>query len=87
MSNLEHRKTSVAERDALDAKYRAARARIEKNRQVEAGQAGALMFAALAYQETLETNTLFATASHWAKLFCIAALFVIPNLLVLRVLF
>jgi hypothetical protein len=86
MSNVEDRKHSLEERRALEDTYRAARARIERNRQVESGQAAALMFAAMAYGDVLENNRPFALMSHWAKLFCIAAVFVIPNLLMIRVL-
>jgi hypothetical protein len=53
---------------------------------IENGQSGALLFAAMAYGDALEENTLFKTASHLAKLFCIAAAFIIPNLLVIHVL-
>ena len=86
MSNVEDRLSSMQENKALDARYKAARAEIEKSRRIEAGQAGALVFAAMAYGDVLEGNALFRAASHWAKLVCIAALFVIPNLLVIRVL-
>lgn len=87
MSNLEDRMYSVEEAREIDARYQRARAQIEKNREIEAGQASALFFASMAYRDTLETNKLFAAASHAAKLFCIAALFIIPNLLVIQVLF
>ncbi len=87
MSNVQDRLQSLEEMRELDARYAAARAQIERNREIEAGQAGALMFAALAYQDVLETNSLFAKASHAAKLFCILSACVIPNLLVLHVLF
>jgi hypothetical protein len=87
MSNVEMRLRSVEETRALDARYAKARAEIERGREIEAGQAGALVFAALAYNDTLNSNTLFARASHAAKLVCIAAVCIIPNLLVLHVLF
>ncbi len=87
MSNLEDRMYSVDEARAIDARYRKARAQLEKNARVEAGQGGAMMFAAMAYGEELETNTAFAKASHAAKLVCIAAVFIIPNMLAIRVLF
>lgn len=83
MSNLEDRKISVDEARAIDARYKAARAKIEKAREVEAGQAGALFFAAMAYGEELERNTLFQKASHAAKLFCIAFAFIVPNVLLI----
>ncbi|MCK0149788.1 hypothetical protein MWU54_07130 [Marivita sp. S6314] len=86
MSGVEARIAAKAEQDQLDARYAKARAEIERNRLIENGQSGALMFAALAYGDTLENNSLFRTASHAAKLFCIAAAFVIPNLLVISVL-
>ena len=86
MSNVEARKQSVEEGRALEELYQEARARIEKNRKIEQGQAGALMFAALAYGDAMENNRAFTLASHWAKLFCIAAVFIIPNLLMIRVL-
>ena len=84
MSNLEDR--GPVDADALDARYKAARAKLETSRKIEVGQAGATVFAALAYGEALESNSAFKTVSHWAKLMCIAALFLIPNLLVIRVL-
>jgi ferric-dicitrate binding protein FerR (iron transport regulator) len=86
MSNVEDRLQSLEERRALQERYLAARAKIEKNRRIEAGQSAALMFAALAYGDVLDNNRPFALMSHWAKLFCIAAAFVIPNLLMLKVL-
>ncbi|MDU8909941.1 hypothetical protein [Aestuariicoccus sp. MJ-SS9] len=86
MSSLDDRSLAAEETRALDARYAAARAEIERSRAVEQGQAGALVFAALAYGDALDSNTAFAKASHAAKLFCIAAVFVIPNLLVIRVL-
>jgi hypothetical protein len=85
MSNVEDRLNSL-DHQRLDARYEAAKAGILRNRRIENGQAGAMVFAALAYGDALEENALFAKASHWAKLFCIAAVFVIPNLLVIRVL-
>ena len=87
MSGVEARIAAKAEQDELDARYARARAEIERSRMIENGQAGALLFAALAYGDALEENKLFSTASHIAKLVCIAAVFIIPNLLVLHVLF
>lgn len=66
----------------LHDRYIRSRAQLERSRAIEAGQAGALMFAAVAYDDALKGNSLFAALSHGAKLFCIAAVFVIPNLLV-----
>ena len=86
MSNVKDRLQSLEEMRALDARYAAARAQIERNREIEAGQAGALVFAAYAYGDALENNSLFEKASHLAKLFCILSACVIPNLLVLHVL-
>jgi hypothetical protein len=73
-------------RENMIARYEAAVAQLRRSEQIEQGQSGAMVFAALAYGDTLEKNTVFASASHLAKLFCIAALFVIPNLLVIHVL-
>lgn len=86
MSGVDARLAAKDEQELLDARYKAARADIERQRLIESGQAGALMFAAMAYGETLEKNSIFQLASHWAKLVCIAAVFVIPNLLVIHVL-
>ena len=87
MSNVEDRIRSMAEVNELEARYKAARAKIERSRRIEAGQAGALYFAAMAYGDAMEESGGLARATHVAKLICIAALFVIPNLLVIRVLF
>lgn len=86
MSGVEARIMAKAEQDQLNARYAQARAEIERSRLIENGQSGALMFAALAYGDALNENTLFQKASHAAKLFCIAAVFIIPNLLVISVL-
>lgn len=86
MSGVDARVFAREEQTMLDTRYAEARAEIERNRLIENGQSGALMFAALAYGDALEENSLFRTASHLAKLFCIAAVFIIPNLLVLHVL-
>ncbi|MCC1494031.1 hypothetical protein [Cognatishimia sp. F0-27] len=86
MSNVDDRLESVEEARALDARYQAARAALEHNRKIEQGQAGALFFAAMAYGDAMEENRMFQVAAHWAKLVCIASIFVIPNLLVISVL-
>lgn len=86
MSGVDARVFAREEQTMLDTRYAEARAEIERNRLIENGQSGALMFAALAYGDALEENSLFRTASHLAKFFCIAAVFIIPNLLVLHVL-
>lgn len=65
--------------------YANAVAKIERSRRIEEGQAGAIVFAALVFGDALESRPLFAKAAHAAKLCCIAALFLIPNLLFLRV--
>lgn len=87
MSNVEDRLESLEEQRSLDARYQAAKAELERSARVEQGQAGALVFAALAYGDALDENKAFRVASHWAKLLCIAAAFIIPNLLAIRVLF
>lgn len=83
MSGVEERMAAKDEQAMLNERYLAARADLERSRLIENGQSGALLFAAMAYGDALESNSLFRLASHWAKLFCIAAVFVIPNLLVL----
>ncbi len=87
MSSLEDRSQAVEERIALDARYEKAKAEIERNREVEMGQAGALMFAAMAYGDTMKSTPMLVKAAHWAKLFCIASAFILPNLLFIRVAF
>ncbi len=86
MSHVEDGSGAVVSNEVLDDRYRRARAKLESSRKIEAGQGGAVVFAALAYGETLDESSLFKTVSHLAKLFCIAALFLIPNLLVVHVL-
>jgi predicted NBD/HSP70 family sugar kinase len=86
MSGMDVRVAAKTEQKMLDQRYAEARADLERSRLIENGQSGALLFAAMAYGDALEENTLFRTASHLAKLFCIAAAFVIPNLLVIYVL-
>ena len=86
MSNVEDRLHARDEQVEFDRKYAEAVASIRKNQEIEAGQAGALMFAAVAYGEELEGNKAFQMASHLAKLFCIAAVLIIPNLLIIDVL-
>ncbi len=86
MSETVGRAVGGVDQESLEKRYHAARARLESSQRIEQGQSGALMFAAMAYGETLESKPMFATMSHLAKLFCIAALFLIPNLLVIYVL-
>lgn len=86
MSGVEARIAARVEQDYLDERYAKARAEIERNRLIENGQSGALLYAAMAYGDALDEFSLFNTASHAAKLFCIAAAFIIPNLLVIHVL-
>jgi hypothetical protein len=86
MSGMDARMAAKEEQQSLDARYAEARAEIERNRLIENGQSGALLFAAMAYGDAMEENKLFRTASHWAKLVCIAAVCIIPNLLVIHVL-
>jgi hypothetical protein len=69
-----------------DPKYQEAKARIEAKRRARTGEAGGVMVAAFAYGNALEESALLARATHWARLICIAAVCVIPNLLVIRVL-
>lgn len=71
---------------SLNQRYELAKAELVRSKQLEQGQSGALVFAALAYGDALEESKLLRLVSHWAMLFCIAAAFVIPNLLVVRVL-
>ncbi|WP_292285125.1 hypothetical protein [Marivita sp.] len=86
MSGMDARVSAKEKKQMLEDRYQAARAELDRSREIENGQSGALLFAAMAYGDALEQNNLFKLASHWAKLVCIAAVFVIPNLLVLRVL-
>ncbi|MFZ5963324.1 hypothetical protein ACOXXX_10260 [Thalassococcus sp. BH17M4-6] len=86
MSDAKDAKNHRIDPAVLDARYKAAVADLRRTQRVEDGQAGALVYAALAYGDALESNSLFARASHVAKLLCIAAVFVIPNLLVIAVL-
>lgn len=86
MSGMDERAAAKTEQEALNKRYAEARASIERNRLIENGQSGALLFAAMAYGDALEGNSLFRSASHAAKLFCIAAAFIIPNLLVIYML-
>jgi hypothetical protein len=87
MSNVEDRMKEIEAAKALDDRYEAAKAEYLRKQRVQQGEAGALMFAALAYGDVLENYSLFAKASHAAKLVCIAAVFIIPNLLFIRVVF
>ena len=87
MSNTEIRMRSVEESRALESRYRAARAEIERGRRIESGQSGALVYAALALNDTFERSPALSRLSHLAQLFCIAALFIVPNLLAIYVLF
>ncbi|MBV2359286.1 hypothetical protein KUH32_05850 [Thalassococcus sp. CAU 1522] len=86
MSNVDDRLESLEERRKLEDRYASAKAALLRNRRIEEGQAGALVFAALAYGNALEESSAFAKASHLAKLFCIAAALIVPNLLVIHVL-
>jgi hypothetical protein len=87
MSNLEDRKQSVDEAQAIDARYRKARAQIEKARLVESGQGAALFYVAMAYKDELSERSIYQSAVHASKLFLIACVCIIPNLLMLRVAF
>jgi NAD(P)H-nitrite reductase large subunit len=87
MSGVEERVAAKDEQQFLETRYKEARADIERKRLIENGQSGALLFAAMAYGETLDESAFLKMATHWAKLICIAAVFIFPNLLVIRVLF
>lgn len=85
MSNVEDRLSELETSAELDRRYRAARAEIERKERLRQGEAGALVFAALAYGEEEARGAGLARAAHISKLICIAAVFVIPNLLFIRV--
>lgn len=71
--------------EALDTRYEAAKADILKQQRLRQGEAAGLMVMAMAYGEELDEGKALAKAAHVAKLICIAAVFVIPNLLFIRV--
>ena len=84
MTSHDRSTASQIDPKVLDARYTAAVADIRASQQIEAGQSGALVYGALAYGEALDSRPLFGKLSHLAKLFCIAAVFAIPNLLVIH---
>lgn len=86
MSGMEDRVSAKLEKSLLDTRYAAARAELERSRLKQDRNTGLLLFAAMAYGDALESNSVFRKLSHGAQLFCIAAAFVIPNLLVIHLL-
>ena len=73
--------------EAMRARYKALKARVEHNLRIEEGQAEALPFLAQVYGDTLNRRPMLKSATDWAQRFCIIAAGVIPILLFLRVAF
>ncbi|SIS69350.1 hypothetical protein SAMN05421759_102417 [Roseivivax lentus] len=69
-------------RSEMLERYEASKAQLERSKQIEAGQASALTYAAFATKTAFDENTLFQKAAHAAKLFNIAAIGIVPILLI-----
>lgn len=72
--------------ERMKERYATLRKQLVRRERIEKGQGGAAFYAAQAYGSVLEESAMLQKATHAAKLFCIAAVFVVPNLLVIHVL-
>ncbi|QFT62363.1 hypothetical protein [Roseivivax sp. THAF30] len=68
-------------REEMQARYKLAKAKVERHEQIEAGQASALAYAAFATKHSFDESGLLRSAAKAAELFCIAALGIVPILL------
>ncbi len=82
MSSLEDRLEALEEQSAFDAKHATALASVQRSQRLKEGEGLAVMHAAMSFGEDALEGPL-ARVVHGAKLFCIAALFIIPNALVI----
>ena len=71
-------------RSEMRERYELNKASLVRHQQIEAGQASALTYAAFATKTAFDQNSLFRSAAHAAKLFNIAAVGIVPILLVLH---
>ncbi|QFS82095.1 hypothetical protein FIU97_04825 [Roseivivax sp. THAF40] len=69
-------------RSEMLERYEAKKVLLERSHQVEAGQASALAYAAFATKNVFDENPLLQKAAHAAMLFNIAAIGIVPILLI-----
>ena len=82
MSSLEDRRDALESQIEFDAKHAAALASVKRSQLLKEGEGLAVMHAAMSFgQDALEGP--LAKVVHASKLFCIAALFIIQNALII----
>lgn len=86
MSNMENLAVQLNDKERQAEVYQAARAEIEAHNTRRKARGYAVMAAALGYGEGAIGNGTFGKVSHAAKLFCIGFAFLVPSLLIWRVL-
>ncbi len=86
MSNMENLDLQLSEKERQQQVYNRAVAQIESKKTKRAAGGYGVMAAALGYGEGAMGQGTFGKISHAAKLFCIGFAFLVPSLLVWRVL-
>lgn len=86
MSNMQNLETQLDEKERQNQVYHNAVAQIRSDELRKAAGGHGIMAAALGYGESAMGNGTFGKISHAAKLFCIGFAFLVPSLLIWRVL-
>lgn len=86
MSNMENFSSQLSAQKGQDTVYQSALNQIETAKTRRAAGGYAVMAAAMGYGESAMGQGTFGKISHVAKLFCIGFAFLLPSLLVWRVL-
>lgn len=86
MSNMENLDLQLSEKERQNAVYTEALAQKSADDTRRSARGYAVMAAALGYGEGAMGTGIFGKVSHAAKLFCIGFAFLVPSLLIWRVL-
>ncbi|WP_208353928.1 hypothetical protein [Pseudaestuariivita rosea] len=87
MSNMKNMQNQLDEQQRQDAVYEAAMASVRRSQRAREAGGYAVMSAAMGYGESAMGKGWFSKINHAAKLFCIAAAFIIPNALIVYLVF
>ncbi|NSX54098.1 hypothetical protein [Parasulfitobacter algicola] len=87
MSNMDDLKPALDEEQRQKAVYDAAMASVKQSERKRQAAGYAVMAGAMGYGEAALGDGKFAKLSKAAKLFCIAALFILPNALIIYLVF
>jgi hypothetical protein len=85
MSNMENLDVQLSEKERQDSVYTAALKQMEADETRRSAGGHAVMAAALGYGEGALGTGRFGKITHGAKLFCIGFAFLVPSLLMWRV--